>query len=213
MMKQKDVSIPSTNLRPRIDPMSQLCGNGRGIGLPPPAKFRSGHLPATAIPVSRTIPGDDSASGSENDMSTDSEEDVYGGRYSLDSSPQRPNGTAYRYGNPSKRDSQSHYSSDYTYSDVGSSMETVAGLTKHLMAMQRRAAEAGNGRYPVAQNGFTEDESYDSAASSEFSTTQVGGSINGGAARRNRFSEGYASSIPSTINVESATEKVLFFYL
>lgn len=208
-VREKDVSIPSTNLRPRIDPMSQLCGGGRGIGLPPPAKFRSGHLPATAIPVSRTIPGDDSASGSENDMSTDSEEDVYGGRYSLDSSPQRPNGTAYRYGNPSKRDSQSHYSSDYTYSDVGSSMETVAGLTKHLMATQRRAAEAGNGRYKVAQNGFTEDESYDSAASSEFSTTQVGGSINGGAARRNRFSEGYASSIPSTINVESATEKGL----
>ncbi|CAJ2670669.1 unnamed protein product [Trifolium pratense] len=34
---------------------------------------------------------------------------------------------------------------------------------------------AANGR----QNGFTEDELSDSAASSEFSTTQVGNSING----------------------------------
>lgn len=211
-VREKDVPVSSTNLRPRIDPMSRIHGDGRGFGLPPPAKFRSGHLPASAIPVSRTIPGDvvDSVSGSDNDMSTDSEEDAYGGRCSLDSSPQRPNGAAYRYGNgnPLKRESQSNYSSDYTYSDVGSSMETVAGLMKHRFPATQRAV-VGNGRYPIAQNGFTEDESDDSAASSEFSTTQVGGSINGGVARRNRFSEGYASSIPSTINVESAAEKGL----
>ena len=188
--------------------MSNIRSGGRGFGLPPPSKFRSGHLPASAIPVSRTIPGevDASASGSDNDMSTDSEEDVYGGRYSLDSSPQLPNGSAARrYGNHLKKDSQ--YSSDYTYSDVGSSMETVVGIGKHRHMAERLVGTGVAGRYPVGMNGFTEDESDDSAASSEFSTTQVGGSINGGV-KRNRFSEGYASSVPSTVHVERTAEKV-----
>lgn len=209
-VREKEVPLSGSNLRTRIDPMSNLrSGGGGGFGLPPPSKFRSGHLPASAIPVSRTIHGDvdASGSGSDNDMSTDSEEDIYGGRYSLDSSPQQPNGAAaHRYGNPLKKDS--HYSSDYTYSDVGSSMETVVGLGKYRQMAESGVGTGGAGRYPVGGNGFTEDESDDSAASSEFSTTQVGGSINGGV-KRNRFSEGYASSVPSTIHVERTADKGL----
>lgn len=188
--------------------MSHLrTAGGGGFGLPPPSKFRSGHLPPNAIPLSRTIPVHDvdSGSGSDNDVTTDSEEEVYGGRYSLDSSPQDdriPNGTAHRYGNPLKRETSC--GSDYTYSDVGSSMETVLGRHK-LVAAERLVR--GNGRYAVGRNGYTEDESDDSAGSSEFSTTQVGGSINGNV-MRSRISEGYASSVPSTVNVESAAEKV-----
>jgi len=61
----------------------------------------------------------------------------------------------------------------------------------------------------VRQSGFTEDDSSDSAASSEFSTTQVGGSINGALPRgRTYLSEGYASSVPSRMNVKSTTKKV-----
>jgi hypothetical protein len=208
-VREKDVPLSSSNMRPRIDPISGIRnGSGRGVGLPPPSKFRSGHLPANAIPVSRTIPGDfdDSGSNSENDMSTDSEEEVYGGRYSLESSPpdeRVPNGAAHRYGNPVQR--RTHYASDYMYSDVSSSMETVAGRQGDLPERLVR----NNGRYPVGRNGYTEDESSDSAGSSEFSSTQVG-SINGAVPRSRAYvSEGYASSVPSRVNVESAAEKDL----
>lgn len=197
-------------MRPRLDPIIGIRngGGGKGFGLPPPSKFRSGHLPSNAIPVSRTIPGDvdESGSNSENDMSTDSEEEVYGGRYSLDSSPQDdriPNGTtAHRHGNLAQR--RPRYASDNMYSDVSSSMETVVGRQGNVADRLVK----GNGRYPVGQYGYTEESSSDSAASSEFSTTQVG-SINGAVPRAGAYvSEGYASSVPSRVNMESAAEKV-----
>lgn len=207
--QQKEVPFSNSNLRPRIDPITNIrIGGGTGFGLPPPAKFRSGHLPSNAIPVSTAILGDvdESESNSDNDMSTGSEEEVYEGRYSQESSPQDeriPNGTtAHRYGNPEQR--PPHYASDYMYSDVSSSMETVVGRQGHVAERLMR----GNGRYPVGKGGYTEDESSDSAASSEFSTTQVG-SINGAVPHSRAYvSEGYASSVPSRVNVESATRKV-----
>ncbi|XP_010530236.1 PREDICTED: uncharacterized protein LOC104806846 [Tarenaya hassleriana] len=137
-------------------------GNRSGLGLPTP-KFRSGHLPSSAaIPVSRTLAteSDASASASDNDMSTDSE-DVYGGGHSLDSSPQESrvsNGVAHRYG---------RNSSYYTYSDVSSSRETFVGVT---------------GRRLDRLDGYTEEESSDSATSSQFSppeTSVAAGKING----------------------------------
>ena len=142
-------------------------------------------------------------------MSTESDEEVYGGRYSLESSPQDervPNATAHRYGNPVQR--QARYGSDYMYSDVSSSMETVVGRRGNLAERLVR----GNGRYPVGRNGYTEDESSDSAASSEFSSTQVG-SINGAVPRGRAYvSGGYASSVPSQANVDSAAEKVCKYF-
>lgn len=176
-------------------------GGVRGFGLPPPAKFRSGHLPANAIPVSTMA--DDSGTNSDNDASDDSEGEVYGGRYSLDSSPQDhrvAGGAAQRYGN--LRQMPSRYGSDYAYSEVSSSRETVAGRP----GVVRNRFMRGNGN--VMQSNFTEDDSSDSAASSEFSTTQVG-SVNGTVPRTRAYvSEGYASSVPSRMNVKHATEKV-----
>lgn len=209
-VREKDAAFSNSTLRSRVDPITGIrSGGGRGFGLPPTSKFRSGHLPSTAIPVSRTIPTDgaESGSNSENDMSTDSEEEVYGGRYSLDSSPQDDrisNGNnAHRYGNSAQR--RLHDATDYVYSDVSSSMETVVGRKGHLA---ERLAKR-NGRHPVGHYGYTEDESSDSAASSEFSTTQVG-SINGTVPRTTAcVSDGYASSVPSRVNVESAAKKDL----
>ncbi|KAA0038672.1 uncharacterized protein E5676_scaffold455G005750 [Cucumis melo var. makuwa] len=212
-VREKDGTFGTSNLRYRADPFTGVgAGTGaRGFGLPPPSNFRSGHLPASAIPVSRPISGrvDDSASASENDMSTDSEEDVYGVRYSLDSSPQHsrvPNRSTYRYGNSLQ--GRSNNGSDYFFSDVSSSRETLVGGGHRQMADRMTSK---NGRYPTKQNGFTEDESSDSGASSEFSTTQVGGSING-ALPRNRASmasEGYSSSLPSRVTVGNAPTKDL----
>lgn len=167
--------------------------------MPPPAKFRSGHLPANAIPGFRTLESGDSGSNTDNDVSIDSEEEVYGGTYSLDSSPQDhriPNGRG-GYGNLPPR--RPWYGSDYTFSDVSSSRETMVG-------------RAGISKDPrmnnVRQSGFTEDDSSDSAASSEFSTTQVG-SINGNLPKSRAYvSEGYASSVASRMNVQNAAHKV-----
>ena len=194
-----------------MDPITNIRTGGRNLGLPPPAKFRSGHLLATSTTLSGDVE-DDSASASENDVNTDSEEDtVYGGRFSLDSSPQDerlPNGTAYRFGNPTQRRPRYATASEYTYSDVSSSMETLMGGRRGNLGER---LGRGNGRYPVGRDGFIEeDESSDSAGSSEFSTTQVG-SINGSILRSRAYvSEGYASSVPSRINVESTAEKVCF---
>ncbi|KAL6180048.1 hypothetical protein ACLB2K_046717 [Fragaria x ananassa] len=213
--EKKEVPFSATaNLGPRIDPMIthiRSGSGGRGFGLPPASKFRSGHLPSNAIPVSRAIPadGDESGSASDNDRTTDSEDGVYGGRYSLDSSPQDERvpsaASAHRYGKPSN--GQPHYSSDYMYSDVSSSMDTVVGRNKPVAERLARGSE----RYPVGQNGYAEDESSDSAASSEFSTSQAGGgSINSAVPRGRAYaSEGYNSSVQSKRNLGSAAEKGL----
>ncbi|KAA8528345.1 hypothetical protein F0562_035700 [Nyssa sinensis] len=206
--QKKEVPFSMSNARVRIDPISNIrSGGGRGFGLPPPSKFRSGHL-SGVIPVSRTVPGDvdESGSASDNDQTTDSEEEVYGGRYSLNSSPQDDrvprDAAAQRYYNPAQ--GRPHYASDSMYSgDVSSSRETLGKgyVAERLMR--------GANRYPVGKNGYTEDESSDSASSSEFSTTQAGSNNKAAPGSRANVSEGYASSVPSRVNVEDAPEKDL----
>ncbi|CAK7347233.1 unnamed protein product [Dovyalis caffra] len=209
--KQKEsTAFAHSSLRPRIDPIR----NSRGFGLPPTSKFRSGHLPSTAIPLTRTLPpdADDSRSVSDNDMVTESDEDdVYGGRYSFDSSPQDerlPNSTInqQRYGNAAQRTSR--YASDYGYSDVSSSMETVAGRGGNLA---ERLVKRNVQYTAVGMNGYTEDEDEgsDSAGSSEFSTSQVGSVSSALPRNKLNVSEGYASSAPSQANVETVAAKDL----
>ncbi|KAL9665332.1 hypothetical protein QQ045_020751 [Rhodiola kirilowii] len=154
--------------RNRINPLSSRIG-GRDIGLPPPSKFTSGHLPSRVVHLPKA---DDSVSESDDEMSLDSEEDVYGGRSSLDSSPQNGRiGSSVAHKAARALNEQPQSASDYMYSDVSSSMETVVGA---LRSTAERLAKL-NHRYPVKQTTYTEDESTESAASSEYSSTQVGG--------------------------------------
>ncbi|KAB2040628.1 hypothetical protein ES319_D02G097300v1 [Gossypium barbadense] len=213
----KEIPYSHSSLRPRVDQITNIRAGGRNFGLPPPGKFRSGHLLETAIPVtSTTLTGhvdDDSSPASENDVTSDSEEDtVYGVRHSLDSSPEdqkitNGSGTAHRYGNQAQRQPLYATSSDYIYSDVSSSLGTLMGGRRGNLGDR---LVKGNGRFPVGRDGFTEeDKSSDSASSSEFSIAQVG-RINGRISRSKAcVSEGYASSVPSRINVESAADKDL----
>lgn len=206
---KKEVPFSLSRQRPRIDPISNMRTGSRGFGLPPPGKFRSGHL-SGVIPA-RTIPNDvdESVSASDNDMTSDSEEEVYGGRYSLDSSPQDDriptNATAQRF--TSER--RPEYASDNLYSgDVSSSRETIG--RGRVNVAQR--VMTGAHRYPVGSNGYTEDESDDSVSSSEFSTTQAG-SVSGGLHHaRGNASEGYASSVPSRVNAVNASKKVILCF-
>ncbi|KAL0909052.1 hypothetical protein M5K25_023574 [Dendrobium thyrsiflorum] len=110
----------------RTDPLHGLRNGGRGLGIPPPEKFRSGHLPRTAVPLSRTMPVDEySELGSDMDVSSGTEEDIYGGKYSPESSPPQ-NGIGHgRIPNGRTGVVRQHpYYSD-GYSDFSSSVEAV----------------------------------------------------------------------------------------
>lgn len=201
--QKKELPYSISNLRPQMGSYSKIrtVSGGRGFGLPPPSKFRSGL--SGVIPVTRTIPvdGDDSGgSGSDNDVTSDSEEEVYGGRYSLDSSPQDdrvPNNTAAQtYYNSAQR--QPRYASDSVYSDdVSSSRETIRRGNGNVA----ERVIGGANRYPVGRNSYMEDDSSDSAASSEFSSTQVG-SNNGAGPPHAR-----TGSVASQVNAKKAAVK------
>ncbi|XP_074304597.1 uncharacterized protein LOC141639345 [Silene latifolia] len=208
--KEEPLSVLNQRTRMVVDPiLGNRPGNTRGFGVPPTRKFRSGRLSLNTIPMSRVIPGDDSASASDNDMITSEseEDDVYGGRYSLDSSPQDgraplANAVHYRYTNsktlPSSRVS---YGSEYLSSDVYSSVEWNGKSVGPGGPEGERLAK-GNERHTVGRNGFVEDDSTDSGASSEFSVSQVGS--NAGAVSRSQagVSESYTSSVNSRPNAE-----------
>ncbi|KAL4566068.1 hypothetical protein LXL04_030178 [Taraxacum kok-saghyz] len=153
---KKEVPYFISNQQPQINPISSR-NTGRGFGLPPPSKFRSGHLPGI-------VP--DTNSASENDMSTDSDGEVYGGRYSLDSShPDDIAPPGSRYHDPLQMRPQYHVYS----SDVSSCVETMGGRRRGNLVDGLK----GTDKKRVRNSGYIEDESDDSRGSSEYSSTQV----------------------------------------
>ncbi|CAI9291706.1 unnamed protein product [Lactuca saligna] len=166
---KKEVPYFMSNQQPQINPISSR-NMGRGFGLPPASKFRSGHLPGI-VPISQVLPGEDTDSASENDMSTDSEGEVYGGRYSLDSShPDDIVPPSSRYHDPLQMRPQYHVYS----SDVSSCVETMGSRGKENVVDRFKGIEKN--QCHVRNSVYTEDESDDdddSRGSSELSTTQV----------------------------------------
>ncbi|XP_059642033.1 uncharacterized protein LOC132283986 [Cornus florida] len=71
--------------RLRSDPLVGLRNHGQGFKLPSAAKFQSGHLPSKVIPVARAVPvsSNDNGSGSDMDVCSDSDDEVYGAQNSL----------------------------------------------------------------------------------------------------------------------------------
>ncbi|KAL9264202.1 hypothetical protein AKJ16_DCAP12869 [Drosera capensis] len=209
---ENSVSISNQRNQVLYPAMGIRNGGRGGFGLPPPGKYRSGHLPASAIPLSRVISGNDSVSGDDMEMTSESEVDVYGGRYSLDSSPQddhipSSSATNVRYGNNGALRRRASYTSDYSISDVNSSVE----FSKKRGGNVAERLVNGGGRHPsVGRDGYMEVdcESSDSAASSEFSSAQVGTSSGIGSRPKAYASEGYASSATSRMNAESAANKM-----
>jgi hypothetical protein len=171
---------------------ARVAGAG-GLGMPPPEKFRSGHLPRSSVPLRPTS----ASSASDMDESSDADEDVEvlsggaGGRYSVDSSPRlddhlprRAAVPLYRYANNVPGHQSSYYSSD-GYSDLSSSRDTAlprGAKPRPAQQQQARAAAA-----------YVEEEEYsDSAGSSEFSS-HAGRRSNGVASKG-----GYASEYSHT---------------
>ncbi|KAF5185958.1 pesticidal crystal cry8Ba protein [Thalictrum thalictroides] len=188
---------------------SYIRSTGRGVGLPPPAKFRSGHLSSGIISMPRVLHEDpeDSGFGTDIDEITDSEEEVYGGRYSLDSSPQNDRNTrglGQRKGVVLSK--KPHYGSDSMYSDFSSSRETIEKGQGN--ASERIGVARGRGhRYVVGQQEYTDDESSDSAMSSEVESTRVGSNTYSVRQAETYTSDGYTSGVPSRVNVKTSAEK------
>ncbi|XP_020586710.1 uncharacterized protein LOC110028968 [Phalaenopsis equestris] len=110
----------------RVDPLHGIRNVCRGLGIPPPEKFRSGHLPRTAVPLSRTMPVDDcSELGSDMDVSSDIEEEIFVGTYSPDSSPPRNGISRGGIPNGSSGISRQHHFYSDGYSDLSSSVEPL----------------------------------------------------------------------------------------
>ncbi|WCJ24715.1 hypothetical protein M5689_006651 [Euphorbia peplus] len=175
---------PAPAPAPLSDSLSNANAPPRRFGLPPASKFRSGLLPPTAIPLSRTHSPHYVLTSDSDDQ-----DDVYGSRYSLDSDdpiPNLPTSTHQRI--------TTRYASD----DVSSSMDTGGSLPDRF----RRAgidADADDDE----DESESESES-DSVASSEFSTTQPGSVSSVLPPSRLRVSEGYASSLATNDDVPSA---------
>ncbi|KAI3751766.1 hypothetical protein L2E82_22857 [Cichorium intybus] len=189
---KKETPHSTSNQRTQTNPISSR-NNSRSFGLPPPSKFKNG-----VVPISQVLPRDDSNSTSE-DMSTDSEGEVYGGRYSVDSSPQDDRAPSvssnkYRDHDPVQRRPRYHVYS----SDVSSSIE-MRNVADRLMMR-------GGERYNVRSSVYTEDESDDSR-SSEFSSTQVGASIENLPRKDAYVSDDYSSYVSSRINEDSSSRK------
>jgi hypothetical protein len=189
----------------RMDPLRAVrtaAGRG-GLGMPPPEKFRSGHIPRAAVPLSRgSLRSDDgsAASGSDMDELSDTEEiEVCSDRYSVESSPLRDDISRrravplYRYATVPGQ--QSYYSTDDGYSDLSSSRDTALPRPK-IQQTRRLQARAV---------GYVEEDYSDSAGSSEFSS-QVEGRSNGVTSKGGYASE-YSHNGPAPREVNNSVPK------
>ncbi|XP_022775011.1 uncharacterized protein LOC111316996 [Durio zibethinus] len=88
--KNRDLFTMRMTARQKPDSIPSLRNAGWQSGLRPSEKFLNGHLSPSVIPVSRGIPvcGDDGGSGSDMDMSSDSDEHLCDRQYLFISSPQ-----------------------------------------------------------------------------------------------------------------------------
>ncbi|KAK9109094.1 hypothetical protein Sjap_017154 [Stephania japonica] len=183
------VNLPrDRNIPISIPTQKPWPGNG-GRGLPSAAKFRSGHLPTGAAAIAVTRVGGDE-SGSDMDDSVDTEDEVYGGRYSVESSssPQHDDRSRrQRYSNVSKAlppRKQSYVISHNGCSDFSSSR--VGG---------------------VGRSDYSDDESLDSLVSSECGSTGEGSNASSAPKRGNYVSESYSSSVPSHSHTDISADK------
>ncbi|KAF8729856.1 hypothetical protein HU200_017314 [Digitaria exilis] len=206
-MRRQGQGAAALHSHDRMDALRAVRGAaGRGgLGMPPPEKFRSRHMPRVAtMRVSRSsLRSDDgsAASGSDMDESSDNEEiEVCGGRYSVDSSPRLDDATRrtaaplYRYATMPGQ--QSYCSTDDGYSDLSSSRDTALPRAK---AQPLRRPQAG-------VVGYVEEECSDySAGSSEFSS-QVEGQSNGVASKGGYASE-YSYTGPARRQVNNVVQK------
>lgn len=84
---KKDIFGSLLTQRSKHDTTTSLRNGGRDMGLAQASKFRSGHSSSGVVPVSQTVHvrENDSGSGSDMDISPDSDDEVYRRKYSVKS--------------------------------------------------------------------------------------------------------------------------------
>ncbi|XP_044469211.1 uncharacterized protein LOC123198570 isoform X2 [Mangifera indica] len=170
---KKDIfsSIPIQRSKP--DGITNLSNGSQGTGMP----FSSGLDPVKMIHLS----GNDSGSGSDMDISPDSDDEVFVGQHSVKYSPQDDNisnGVAPKYGKPLHKQ------------------------VKHDNDRNQQKQGNGGGRHATAKVGFS-----DSATSIEVSFTQFGNDSD--ASLRGTYTDGYSSSVTSLLKPERTTKQEL----
>ncbi|XP_052197461.1 uncharacterized protein LOC127804619 isoform X2 [Diospyros lotus] len=196
--ENRDSAFLISSKRIQPDPVFGRRNCDRGYGVPSPAKFQSIHLPSGLIAVPRAIPVGHSAngSGSDMDMSTDSDDEVNGMQSSLVSSSQDikiPNGAGPGHTNFVLR--KGKYFSDPADSEISSSRNRNEGDQGH--GLEKLGSQ---GSVVPASQHFTDAELSDSVAGSEVSSVLFKNNNTNVASQGTSTSVDYYSGIGSQQN-------------
>ncbi|XP_031265105.1 uncharacterized protein LOC116123465 isoform X3 [Pistacia vera] len=170
---KKDIFSSIPIQRPKPDGITNLSNGRQDTGM----SFSSGVVPVHTIHLS----GNDSGSGSDMDISPDSDDEVFGGQNSVKCSPQDDkisNGVAPKYAKPLHK--QVNHGNDRNQQKQGN----------------------GGGRHGTAEVGFS-----DSASSTEVSFTQFRNECD--ASLRGTYTDGYSSSVTSLSKPERTIKQEL----
>ncbi|KAJ4714529.1 Pesticidal crystal cry8Ba protein [Melia azedarach] len=191
---KKDIFSSILIQRPKHDNFTNLRNGGRDIGLPNTFKFQNGHFSSGVVPVSQTVhfSGNDSGSGSDMDISPDSDDEGYGGKYSVKSSPQDDkigNGAAPMYAKTMRNNGTAEGELPY------SATSTEVSFT-----------HSGSNNCCASLKGTYAADSYSCVTSRpNFETTAKQDSGNRG--QQNKFSNGDIPSAPF-VSADSEIERV-----
>ncbi|KAK8941529.1 hypothetical protein KSP40_PGU018169 [Platanthera guangdongensis] len=180
----------------RTDSLHGRSNGGRGLGIPLPEKFRSGHLPRT-IPLSRTMPVEEySELGSDMDDSSDTDEEIYGVKYSIDFSPSQNSLSRRSIRNGGTRAGQKIAFYSDCYSDYSSSVEAAG---KPVRQQWKQGSMSGC-------TEEDEDGSLEICGNSDFGRSVGRGEVDGFEDRtRGRFTEESCSSKSHFLNKEEVS--------
>ncbi|XVE86848.1 hypothetical protein DITRI_Ditri18aG0068200 [Diplodiscus trichospermus] len=197
--KNREFFSMKMTARQRPDPITGLRKSGWHSGLPP-ANFRNGNLPPNVVPVSRGIPvsGDDHGSGSDLDMSSDSDDNLCDRQYSFISSPQDdkvPTVASSIHGASMKK------------SESGGN----SGIQLKLGNGAQRPAQAHGGNF-VGKPGTHEEQLSDSTSSPEVSFVEYRGSDGATPHRETYNSDSYSCTITYRVFHNGGTQKTKPYY-
>lgn len=202
---KKDIFGSLLTQRSKHDTTTNLRNGGRDIGLAQASKFRSGHSSSGVVPVSQTVHvrENDSGSGSDMDISPDSDDQVYRGKYSVKSPRQD-----HKIGNDAAT-KPGHKQADY--GKVGN--HSISSLSrKEAMQRQMNSAvrvERGRGGILLGKPGTAEEELPYSATCTEVVFAHSG-SNNGCDSLRGTYTSDSYSCVTSGSNLEKTAKQVSY---
>lgn len=202
---KKDIFGSTLTQISKHDTTINLRNGGRDIGLAQASKFRSGHSSSGVVPVSQTVHvrENDSGSGSDMDISPDSDDEVYCEKYSVKSSPQDHkigSGAATKPG---------HKQVDYGKAGNHSISSLSRKATMQRQMNSEVRVERGGGGILLGKPGTAEEELSYSATSTEVSFAHSG-SNNGCDSLRGTYTSDSYSCVTSGPKLETTATQVSY---